>query len=89
MERKYLDKLKKYLENNKSVHFRIGIDQDWVLAKLTEKWVRYYNTIFEDDLQVEDIKDWNIIDYVKEEAKPYMLNILNIHKFYRDLEINK
>lgn len=87
MREQTLEKLSKYLSDDKDIKFRIGIDQDWVLAKLTEKWVAYYNTIFNDDLKVENIKSWNIIDFVKEEAKPFMMNILNIHKFYRDLEI--
>jgi 5'(3')-deoxyribonucleotidase len=55
---------------------RIGVDQDWVLAKLTEKWVEYYNAIFDDTLNVKDIKTWNIIDFVKPEARDFMLNIL-------------
>ena len=67
----------------------IAFDVDWVTAKLTDKWVKYYNTIFNDDLKIEDIKDWNIVNYVKEEAKPYMMNILNLHKFYRDLPVCK
>lgn len=84
MNELYIEKLKKKIADEK-YKLRIGVDQDWVLAKLTEKWVNYYNTIFNDDLKIEDIKSWNISDFVKEEAKPYMLNILNIHKFYRDL----
>lgn len=65
----------------------VGVDQDWVLAKLTHKWVKVYNTIFNDNLRVEDINTWDIVQHVKPEAKDYMLNILNLHKFYRDLEI--
>lgn len=65
----------------------IAVDQDWVLAKLNHKWLRVYNTIFNDNLTVEDVKDWDITKFVKPEAKDYMLNILNIHKFYRDLEV--
>lgn len=65
----------------------IAIDVDWVLAKLTKKWVRYYNTIFDDNLQLEDIKTWDIAQHVKPEAKDFMVNILDIHKFYRDLEV--
>lgn len=65
----------------------IAIDQDWVLAKLTDKWVKTYNAIFDDDLKVEDIKNWNIAEFVKPEAKDYIINILNLHKFYRDLEV--
>lgn len=65
----------------------IAVDQDWVLAKLTHKWIKVYNTIFNDNLNVEDIKSWDITKYVKPEAKEYMLNILNLHKFYRDLDV--
>ena len=65
----------------------IAIDVDKVLAKLDKKWLNYYNTIFDDNLQEEQIKSWDITEFVKPEAKPYMLNILNLHKFYRDLEV--
>lgn len=63
----------------------IAVDQDWVLAKLTHKWIKTYNTIFNDNLRVEDVTSWNIEEHVKPEAKDYILNILNLHKFYRDL----
>ena len=68
---------------------KIGIDQDWVLAKLTKKWLIYYNTIFEDDLKAEDLKTWNLVDHVKDEAKDFVLNFFNIPEFYRDLEVTK
>lgn len=29
----------------------IAVDQDYVLAKLTEKWLKYYNTIFNDNFK--------------------------------------
>ena len=65
---------------------RIGVDQDWVLAKLTKKWLEYYNAIFDDDLKADDLESWDITEKVKPEAKNVMLNILNIPEFYRDLE---
>lgn len=65
----------------------IAVDQDWVLAKLNDKWIKYYNVIFNDSLKVEDLKDWDVTKYVKEDAKPYILNILNLHKFYRNLDV--
>lgn len=68
---------------------RIGIDQDWVLAKLTKKWLEYYNAIFDDDLTAEKLESWDITKKVKPEAKGFMLNILNIPNFYRDLEVTK
>lgn len=89
-----LNKINKYAEDicssgKSDVQLKIAVDQDWVLAKLTEKWIKYYNAIFDDNLSIDDIKDWNITQFVKDEAKPFMLNILNIHKFYRDLEIRE
>ena len=68
---------------------RIGVDQDWVLAKLTKKWLEYYNAIFDDDLKAEDLESWDITEKVKPGAKNFMLNILNIPEFYRDLEVTK
>lgn len=65
----------------------IAVDQDYVLAKLIEKWLKTYNVIFEDNLKPEDITEWNISKFVKEEARPYMNNILNLDKFYRDLDV--
>jgi predicted Zn-dependent protease len=61
---------------NAESRLRVGVDQDWVLAKLTDKWVKYYNTIFGDNLKVEDIKEWDITKFVKPEAKECILNIL-------------
>ena len=34
--------LKKYREGKTETKMKIGIDQDWVLAKLTKKWLEYY-----------------------------------------------
>ena len=84
--------LKEYREQNekkKGKKMRIGIDQDWVLAKLTKKWLEYYNAIFDDNLKAEDLKSWAIKDYVKPEAKNFILKILDIPGFYRDLEVTK
>lgn len=86
MKIKTLDRIKLKLAGGE-VKFTIGIDQDWVLTNLTDKWLAYYNTIFSDNLKAEDITSWDITEFIKEEAKPFMHNILNIHKFYRDLEI--
>ena len=81
--------LKKYREGKTETKMKIGIDQDWVLAKLTKKWLEYYNAIFDDNLKAEDLKGWAIKEYVKPEAKEFILKILNIPGFYRDLEVTK
>lgn len=86
MKNDILDRIDRF-NKGEDIKFRIGVDQDWVLAKLTEKWVDYYNTIFNDNLDIKNIKTWNIIDFIKPEARDFMLNILNIHKFYRNLNV--
>lgn len=64
---------------------RVIVDVDGVLADIYWKWLQYYNAIFDDNLKVEDVKQWNWKGIVKEGTEQYMLNILNTHKFYRDL----
>lgn len=76
-------------KKRKEKEMKIGIDQDWVLAKLTKKWLEYYNAIFDDNLKAEDLKGWAIKEYVKPEAKEFILKILDIPGFYRDLEVTK
>lgn len=65
----------------------IAVDVDWVLAKLVTKWLLVYNTIFNDNLTINDVVSWNMKQIIKEEAKPYMNNILNLPGFYRDLDV--
>jgi 5'(3')-deoxyribonucleotidase len=79
MKNDILDRIDRF-NKGEDIKFRIGVDQDWVLAKLTEKWVDYYNTIFNDNLDIKNIKTWNIIDFIKPEARDFMLNILNNKK---------
>ncbi|GCD12881.1 5' nucleotidase, NT5C type [Clostridium tagluense] len=67
--------------------YKIGVDQDWVLAKLTKKWIQYYNTIFNDNLRIDDITDWNLAKSIKSEAILYMNNILKLEDFYRNLGV--
>ena len=66
---------------------RIIIDMDWVIAKLTKKWLKYYNEENDDDLQISDITEWDICKFVKPGAKQSMLELLNRDGFYRDLEV--
>lgn len=66
---------------------RIVVDQDWVLAKLTKKWINHYNKEHNDNLQIKDITDWDICKFVKPGAEKDMLNYLTIDGFYRDLEV--
>lgn len=44
---------------------RIGIDCDDVLNNLVEFWLSRYNSDYNDNIKIEDIKSWNIGDYTK------------------------
>lgn len=65
----------------------IGVDQDDVLAELIPKWIEYYNKFYGDNLTPDDIKSWDIHQYTKPKCGEKMYDILNIHKFYRDLKV--
>lgn len=65
----------------------IAIDVDWVVAKLLKKWVKTYNAVFQDNLTLADVTSWDMRKVVKEEARPYIFNILQIPGFYRGLEL--
>lgn len=47
---------------------KIGIDLDCVLNNLNHKWIEAYNQAYNDNLSIEDIKSWDIIQYVKPEC---------------------
>lgn len=66
---------------------RIIVDQDWVLAKLTKKWLYHYNLEHDDNLKIDDITSWDISSLVKPSAKKEMLEYLKREGFYRDLEV--
>lgn len=44
---------------------KIGIDLDNVLNNLNQEWIKLYNNDYDDNLAIEDIKDWNLHKYVK------------------------
>lgn len=46
----------------------VAVDVDGVVADLHSEWLRLYNDDYGDKLHSEDIKDWNIQNYVKPEC---------------------
>jgi len=46
----------------------IGLDVDDVVADLLTTWLRLYNIDYKDNLTTEDILDWDMLPYVKEEC---------------------
>lgn len=76
--------VKNEVRNKKGI---IGVDQDDVLAELLPKWIDTYNKLYGDKLCVDDIKTWNIHQYVKPCCGEKIYDILSFHKFYRDLKV--
>lgn len=70
--------------NNKT--FTIGIDVDDVLAALLNEWLRRYNFDFSDNLQSEDIKQWDLVPYVKEECGKRIYEYIEDPTIYDNIE---
>lgn len=54
--------------------YTIAVDVDDVVLDLMPKWLSWYNLDFDDNLRVDDITDWDITKFVKEEAKDKIYN---------------
>lgn len=65
----------------------IGIDLDDTLNTLVRDWLKVYNLRYDDKLQPEDIKGWDIGSYVKPGLKDTFFNILNEPDFIPSLGI--
>jgi 5'-nucleotidase len=66
---------------------KIGIDCDDVLNCLVEKWLQDYNIEYNDNLQKEDIKSWDIVSYTKPECGDKIYKFLGQPNFFRNLDI--
>lgn len=65
---------------------RIAFDMDGVIVDLLPKWLELYNIIWDDNLEVDDIKSWRVKEFVKPEAKDVLENMLKLPNFYLDLK---
>lgn len=63
------------------------LDLDDVTNNLVDIWLKLYNFDFDDNLTSENIKSWDIINYVKPEAKDKLFNILSEPNFFENLSI--
>jgi len=63
---------------------KIGIDLDDVLNNLLEKWLKYYNTKYNDNLSYNEFcEEWDITKNIKPECGYDIYNFLsNKHLFY-------
>lgn len=66
---------------------RILIDLDDTLNELVTKWLSIYNNEFQDTLCKEDIHSWDIINYLKPEARGKFFNYLREPDFFLDVAV--
>jgi 5'-nucleotidase len=75
---------KKVIKINK---LKIGIDLDDVLNCLVDKWISDYNITYNDNLEKENIKSWDINKYVKPECGDNIYKLLNRPNFFLNLDV--
>jgi 5'(3')-deoxyribonucleotidase len=64
----------------------ILFDLDGVLADIHTPWLEAYNKDFNDNLKPEDIVDWDIKQFVKDEAKTTIMKYINKEGFYTNVK---
>lgn len=60
---------------------RVLIDVDDVCGEFIEEVLRWYDIDFEDYLELSDIKEWDILNYIKDQAKPVF------HDYFRNAQL--
>lgn len=64
----------------------IGVDLDDVLWDLMSTWISRYNDMVDDNLTVEDIKSWNVAQYIKRGTEGILNYIPQQNDFWEDVE---
>lgn len=65
----------------------ISIDLDDTLNCLDKAWIAEYNKRYNDNLDLNDIKSWDISSYVKPECGKNIYKILATPGFFRNLDV--
>lgn len=61
---------------------KLAVDIDNTLWDLIRPWIRLYNILYKDDVQYEDITQYEFFDKLKTESKSEMLNLLTSEGFW-------
>lgn len=64
----------------------IGIDLDDVCWDFLEAWIERHNEITEDDVVLDDIKGWDIGQYIKRGSKEMLFYILEQSDFWQTVQ---
>jgi len=65
---------------------RIGIDVDDVLFETTTAWLKRHNEITGDDVTTEDVKSWDIAQYIKKGNRDTLFYILHQSDFWKTVD---
>lgn len=60
----------------------IALDVDGPCAMQTDTWLQYYNEAYNDDLQFNEVTEWNIANLVKPECGSKIYDFLQEPEFY-------
>ena len=61
---------------------KLAVDIDNTLWDLIRPWIGLYNVLYKDDVQYEDITQYEFFDRLKTESKSEMLNLLTSEGFW-------
>jgi len=63
------------------------VDVDDVILDLVPTWVKFYNEEFNDVLTKNNIKDWNIVEFIKPEASERMFEYVGEGKIFLEAPV--
>jgi 5'(3')-deoxyribonucleotidase len=64
----------------------IALDIDSVIANLEEVWIANYNSDYDDDLKISEIREWDISKFVKAECGKKIYDYLNNPGLYKTVK---
>lgn len=67
----------------------IGIDLDSTLNTLDKEWMALYNEDYNDNIQKEDMYDWDVEKYIKPECGEKIYDYLFTPKFFLNLGVQE
>ncbi|MHB8407774.1 MAG: 5' nucleotidase, NT5C type [Acidiferrobacterales bacterium] len=65
---------------------RLLIDMDQVICKWLERILEYYNYDKKTNVQLEDVKSWNVVDTLGPNSEDFIRSCMRYPELYRDLD---
>ena len=64
---------------------KVGIDVDDVLMDTTAAWLQVHNEITGDNVTPDDVKSWDIAQYISKGSRETLFNILRQNEFWKNV----